>query len=157
MTNLSFNLHFGTCVSNWQEYTYTIDSVLAASCCTHSSLLLNKPYLIWEVTYCWHVLLNHQQHFFLRLTAQARVFSTAELVSNNYHSASVWETCKQSHSQEWTVFSLTCLQSEASRLRLLVEIVRLIVMPANCRLLFPRMDVRQRDVGCKEKCVVRQG
>lgn len=47
-----------------------------------------------------------------------------------------------------TLFSLTCLQSEASRLRLLVEMVRLIVMPANCRLLFPRMEVRHRWVGC---------
>lgn len=48
-----------------------------------------------------------------------------------------------------STFSLTCLQSEASRLRLLVEMVRLIVMPANCRLLFPRMEVRHREVGCK--------
>lgn len=51
--------------------------------------------------------------------------------------------------QEKPGFSLTCLQSDASRLRLLVEMVRLIVIPANCRLLFPSMDVRQREVGCK--------
>lgn len=29
--------------------------------------------------------------------------------------------------------------------------VRLIVMPANCKLLFPRMDVRQREEGCKRR------
>lgn len=34
-------------------------------------------------------------------------------------------------------------------MRLLVEIVRLIVMPANCRLLFPSMEDRQRDEGCE--------
>lgn len=50
-----------------------------------------------------------------------------------------------------TTFHLTCLQSEASRLRLLVEMVRLIVMPANCKLLFPSIDVRQREVGCKRE------
>lgn len=51
---------------------------------------------------------------------------------------------------------LTCLQSEASRLRLLVEMVRLIVMPANCRLLFPRIVVRQREEGCRgEGCGLR--
>lgn len=48
------------------------------------------------------------------------------------------------------------MQSEASRLRLLVEIVRLIVMPANCRLLFPRMEVRQREEGCEERDVVHE-
>lgn len=35
----------------------------------------------------------------------------------------------------------------AIRLRLLVETVRLIVMPANCRLLFPRMEDRHLGAG----------
>ncbi|TNN81760.1 hypothetical protein EYF80_007889 [Liparis tanakae] len=34
---------------------------------------------------------------------------------------------------------LTCLQSGVIRLRLLVEMFRLMDMPANCRLLFPKM------------------
>ena len=42
---------------------------------------------------------------------------------------------------------LTCLQSAASRLRLLVETVRLIVIPANCKLLLPKMEDKQRVVG----------
>lgn len=42
---------------------------------------------------------------------------------------------------------LTCLQSAAIRFRLLVETVRLIVIPAKRRLLFPKIDERERDVG----------
>jgi len=35
--------------------------------------------------------------------------------------------------------TLTCLQSGVIRLRLLVEIFRLMDMPVNCRLLFPKI------------------
>lgn len=41
----------------------------------------------------------------------------------------------------------TCLQSGVIRLRLLVEIFRLMDMPANCRLLFPRILDRALDGG----------
>lgn len=43
-----------------------------------------------------------------------------------------------------TLPTLTCLQSEAMRLRLLVEMVRVMGMPANFRLLLPRMEFRER-------------
>lgn len=43
--------------------------------------------------------------------------------------------------------ALTCLQSEAMRLRLLVEMVRVMGMPANFRLLLPRMEFRERPQG----------
>lgn len=48
------------------------------------------------------------------------------------------------------VWRLTCLQSAASRFRLLVDTVRLIVIPANWRLLFPKMEERQREEGWRE-------
>lgn len=60
------------------------------------------------------------------------------------------------HQKKGGACGLTCLQSDASRLRLLVEMVRLIVMPANCRLLFPRMEFRQRDEGCEERGAVHE-
>lgn len=46
-----------------------------------------------------------------------------------------------------TEMLLTCLPSGVMRLRLLVEMFRLMDMPANCRLLFPRMLDRVLDGG----------
>lgn len=46
-----------------------------------------------------------------------------------------------------TQMLLTCLPSGVIRLRLLVEMFRLMDIPANCRLLFPRMLDRVLDGG----------
>lgn len=46
--------------------------------------------------------------------------------------------------------ALTCLPSGVIRLRLLVEMFRLMDMPANCRLLFPRMLDRALDGGWRD-------
>lgn len=53
--------------------------------------------------------------------------------------------------QKWS--PLTCLPSGVMRLRLLVEMFRLMDIPANCRLLFPRMLDRVLDGGWKERSV----
>lgn len=52
---------------------------------------------------------------------------------------------------------LTCLQSEAMRLRLLVEMVRVMGMPANFRLLFPRMEFRERPQGWGQTAALGRG
>lgn len=52
---------------------------------------------------------------------------------------------------------LTCLQSEAMRLRLLVEMVRVMGMPANFRLLFPRMEFRERLQGWGQAAALGRG
>lgn len=48
---------------------------------------------------------------------------------------------------------LTCLPSGVMRLRLLVEMFKLMDIPANCRLLFPRMLDRVLDGGWKDQSI----
>lgn len=45
----------------------------------------------------------------------------------------------------------TCLESGVIRFKLLIEMFRLMLMPANCRLLFPKMLERAFEGGLKEE------
>lgn len=80
------------------------------------------------------------------------------LRNNNFEQLSIWQTssncaagCSSKASQINTEVTLTCFVSGFIRFKLLVEIFNIMLIPANWRLLFPKMLERTLLGGCEEE------
>lgn len=79
------------------------------------------------------------------------------LRNNNFEQLSIWQTanncaagCSSKASWVNTEVTLTCFVSGFIRFKLLVEIFNIMLIPANWRLLFPKMLERTLLGGCEE-------